>query len=96
MEDDLKRVLFTYGMSNDRMLIITDAPKESIRAWLRRYNKAIENGDSCELFDTLKTQYLVKELIDSEIDMFATEMCDLIGYDEVYDIADYIDEGDDE
>lgn len=94
MEDDLKRVLFTYGMSYDRMLIITDAPKESIEEWLRRYNKAIENGESYELFDTLKTQYLVKKLIDSELDMFAWEMCELIGYDEVYDIADYIEGGD--
>ena len=94
MSNDLKKVLFTYGMSYDRMLIITDAPKESIESWIRRYNKAIENNEHYELFDTLKTEYLVKELIDSELDMFAWEMCELIGYDECYDLSDYIEEGD--
>ena len=87
---ELKRVLFTYGMSSDRMLIITDAPKKDIESWLRRYTRAIENGEPFKVFDTLKTRYFVKELIDSELDMFAYEMCDLIGYDEIYDVADYM------
>ena len=87
---ELKRVLFTFGMSDDRMLIITDAPKESIEFWLQKYNNAIENGKHYGLFDIFKAQHFVKELIDSELDMFSKEMCELIGYDEAYDIGDYI------
>lgn len=97
MDEVLKKVMFTAGMISDCMLIITDAPKEEIEKWLFRYNNAVENGTYGKevlLFDTLKTKYIIKELVDSELDMFAKEMCELIGYDEVYEVLDYIEEGD--
>lgn len=90
MENVKRKVLFTNGMSNDGVIIITDAPKESIIAWCYRYNQAIEDGTygkSVEMFDTLKAQYYVKVLHDSEID--DNEDIDLIGYEESYDLAQY-------
>jgi hypothetical protein len=82
-----RKVLFTTGMTDDKQIIITDASKEEIEKWCYRYNESLENGKSIEPFDTLKTQYYVKELHDSEID--DNENVDIIGYDEVYDLFDY-------
>ena len=85
-----RKILFTNGMSNDCMLIITDAPVSAIKKWCYRYNHAIENGEKYELFDTLKTRYFVKELIDSEIDEDALELARIIGYDEEYELSEFI------
>ena len=82
-----RKVIFTDGMSNDQMLIITDAPKKDIETWCRRYLWFLENGGRCELFDTLKTKYYVKELLDSEID--DEESFEVLGYDESYDFSNY-------
>lgn len=95
MEEYKRKVLFTCGMSDDYMLIITNAPKERIEKWCYRYNEAIENGTfgkEVELFDTLKTQYYVREILDSELDSCDKEDLELIGYDEVYDLMDYTEE----
>ena len=81
-----RKVLFTYGMSNDAMIIITDAPKERLEQFCKEYNEDMENGINVG-FDRLTAQYFVKELFDSEIDM--PELIDIIGYDETYDINDY-------
>ena len=43
--EDRRKVLFTNGMSNDFMLIITDAPKEKIEAYCYRLNKIIEKAN---------------------------------------------------
>ena len=89
-EDDdcgKRKVLITHGMSNDAMLIITDAPKEDIIKWCKRYNQAQEDGENIEPFDTLKTHYYVKELYDSEID-YDHDVIDIIGYDESYDLSE--------
>lgn len=87
-----RKVLFRNGMSNDFMLIITDAPQEAIVTWCYRYNNAVEDGTygrekEVQLFDTLKAGYYVKELLDSEIDDL--EDVDIIGYDVVYDLNQY-------
>ena len=88
---DLRKVLFTDDM--DYMLIITDAPKEAIENWCRRYYDAIRNGNygegkEVQLFDTLKASYSVKELLDSVVDTNREDI-ELIGYDEEYDFSDY-------
>lgn len=88
-----RKVLFTWGMTHDQMLIITDAPKEDIENWCRRYKLQQENGGGYELFDTLKTKYYVKELLDSEID--DEESFEVLGFDEAYDFSDYDTEDDD-
>lgn len=86
---DRRKVLITNGMSNDKMLIITDAPTEAMEKWCRAYNKGLEDGTSI-LFDPLsKAGYYVRILHDSETD--DNEDIDIIGYDEAYDLFDYSD-----
>jgi len=83
-----RKVLFTHGMGNDRMLIITDAPKEAIEEWCRRCVAEMETGENT-YFDTLKSQYYVRELLDSE--EHDIEDVEIIGYDEEYELTDYYD-----
>lgn len=82
-----RKVLFTNSTIGDKQIIITDAPDYAIMMWCRRCNRATDNGESIEPFDSLKAQYLVKELYDSEID--DSELLEVIGYDETYEISDY-------
>lgn len=82
-----RKVLFTDGMSSDFLLIITDAPKSAIEDYCKHHNDMIENGGHFEMFDTLKSSYYVKELLDSEID--SPEDVDVIGYNEAYDFGAY-------
>lgn len=82
-----RKVLFTDGMSNDFLLIITDATKEAIEEYCKHHNLMIEDGGHFETFDTLKAQYYVKELLDSEVD--DKEDLEIIGYDEVFDFSEY-------
>jgi hypothetical protein len=86
--NDIKKVLFTNGMSNDCMLIVTDAPKKELENFCYKYNEDMENGIN-NYFDRLKTSYFVKELLDSEVDNIDRELVEVIGYDEVYDLYDY-------
>ncbi len=82
-----RKVLFTDGMSNDFLLIITDAPKADIEKYCKWHVKQMEDGWKCETFSPLKVKYYVKELLDSEID--DKEDLELIGYDECYDFSNY-------
>ena len=83
-----RKVLFTDGMSDDFLLIITDAPKADIEKYCRWPIEQIENGwKDCETFQPLKAMYYIKELLDSEIDN--REDLELIGYDECYDFSTY-------
>lgn len=82
-----RKVLFTDGMSDDFLLIITDAPKAAIEEYCRWHVKQMEDGWKCETFSPLKAKYYVKELLDSEID--DKEDLELIGYDECYDFSNY-------
>ena len=86
--NDLKKVLFTCGMTNDIMLIVTDAPKKAIEDFCYKYNEDQENGCNT-YFDRLKSMYYVKEILDSETDVLDHELLDVIGYDEAYDLYDY-------
>lgn len=87
--EDRRKVLFTNGMSNDFMLIITDAPQKAIESYCYRVNKVMEDGEHIEPFDTLKAKYYVKELLDSEID--DREDAEIIGWSESYDLCNYYD-----
>ena len=50
-----RKILFTNGMSDDFLLIVTDAPKEAIEQYCRWHLLQIENGwKNCETFQTLK------------------------------------------
>ena len=89
--DDLKKVLFTYGMSSDCMLIITDAPAEAIKKFCYKYNEDLENNIN-NYFNDLKKEFYVKILVDSEVDIFLNDLVDIIGYDLTFELADYIKE----
>lgn len=39
-----RKILFTNGMSDDFLLIVTDAPKEAIEQYCRWHLLQIENG----------------------------------------------------
>lgn len=83
-----RKVLFTDGMSDDFLLIITDAPKAAIEEYCRWHVLQIENGwKDCETFQPLKARYYIKELLDSEVDN--REDLEVIGYDECYDFSTY-------
>lgn len=82
-----KKILFTYGMFGDFMLILTDAPKEAIEEWCYKYNWKMEKGLNT-YFNSLKAEYYVKVLADSETD--DKEVCDSIGFDETYELEDYL------
>lgn len=83
-----RKILFTDGMSDDFLLIITDAPKTAIEEYCRWHVEQIENGwKDCETFHPLKARYYVKELLDSEID--EADDIELIGYNERYDFSTY-------
>ena len=85
--EEKRKVLFTDGMNNDFLLIITDAPKEAIEDYCRYHNLMMEECGHFEMFSTLKAKYYVKELLDSEVD--EKEDAEIIGYDEVYDFSNY-------
>ena len=89
--NDLKKVLFNYGMSSDCMLIITDAPAEAIENFCYKYNEDLENNIN-NYFNDLKKEFYVKILVDSEVDIFLNDLVDIIGYDLTFDLADYIKE----
>ena len=83
-----RKVLFTDGMSDDFLLIITDAPKAAIKEYCRWHVEQMENGwKNCETFEPLKAKYSVKKLLDSEID--EVEDLELIGYNECFDFSNY-------
>lgn len=84
-----RKVLFICGMSSDFLLITTDVTKEDIEKYCVHHNLMMEGGGRFEMFDTLKAQYYVKELLDSEVDDI--EDLEIIGYDEVYDFDKYYD-----
>lgn len=84
----MRKVLFTNGMSDDYMIVITDATKEAIEDWCHGYNKEMEDGENT-YFSRLEDDYYVKVLADSEVDGFDRADLEVIGYDEAYDLADY-------
>lgn len=85
---DKRKVLFTYGMTNDYQLIITDATEEAIKKWCVQYVTDRENGVRNESFYSLKAQFYVMELLDSQTEP-DRDAIELIGYDEVYDYANF-------
>ncbi len=82
-----RKVLFTNGMNPDKMLIITNAPKEKIEEFCRHLNQEMEKGENT-YFDFLRKDYYVNVLFDSEFSS-EREDIDVIGYDESYDFSDY-------
>lgn len=51
-----RNVLITNGMSNDMIIISTNAPKKAIENWCINTNENAENGIN-EYFDKLQNEY---------------------------------------
>lgn len=84
-----RKVLFTKGMTESFMLILTDAPKEAIEEYCVYHNRRMEDEGNFVLFGPLKKKYSVRLLLDSETD--SRESLEIIGYDESYDLFNYTD-----
>lgn len=76
-------VLITAGMSSDKVLMETDAPKEAIEEWCKKCNEEMENGENTFL-DSLQEKYYVRLLYDSEVEELKC--------DESYDLFNYYNE----
>lgn len=88
MEYNIRKILITSGMNSDCLLLLTDAPKEAIEAWCKKYNEEMENGNNIYLGD-LKEKWYTKVIVDSETSDFDLADLEIIGYDESYDLFDY-------
>ena len=92
MDEKRKVLIIADAMSGDKMLIITDAPKEEIVNWCRVYAKGLEDGTNL-LFKPLQIAgYYVRILHDSVLETNSDDI-DVIGYDEVYELSDYYEWG---
>lgn len=89
MEQKTRKVLFTDGMSDDVMLIVTDAPKEVLEEWCVLYIQDLENGENSGFMRLIEDGYNVTILLDSTEDTFDDDIIDTIGFDESYDFSDY-------
>ena len=88
MEYNTRKILITCGMSDDNILLLTDAPKEAIESWCKKYNEEMENGNNIYLGD-LKEKWYTKVIADSETSDLDRSDLEIIGYDEAYDLFDY-------
>lgn len=82
-----KVLINTFAMNGDYIIILTDAPREAIEKWCINYNREQEDGMN-SYFDSLKIDYTVKVLADSE-DGFDRNDISSIGFDESYNVDDY-------
>ena len=92
--ENLRKVLFVVDDATDEaQMIITDAPKEAIERWCRRWNELYKNEMYTMFgsFDTLKAEYFVQE-IDISDEQFGNELINTIGYHEIYDYNNYYDD----
>lgn len=90
----IKRVLITDGMSENKMLILTDAPKKRIKKWCENVVKELETNTN-SYFDSLQEEgFRIKIIYDSSMennDIFSIseEYLETIGWDLHYELSDY-------
>lgn len=96
-----RKVLFTDGMSNDAVIMITDAPKEHIENLCRIVNEFYGETEKInQYYKDFKRDWYAKIIFDSEEDSTFLGFgeyennVEIIGYDEVYDLSDYLSEED--
>lgn len=83
--DTKRKILFRHGMSNDAVIILTDATKQRIEQ-LCRLEKTQEYGIG-HIVECLKVTNQVMEIFDSEIHDIAD--LDYLEWDETYDLSAY-------
>lgn len=80
---DLRKVMILDAMSQDGMLILTDAPASYVKQWIKNYNQELEDGKN-SYFDHFKKDHYVKVLYDSNDD--PVENAEAIGWNEIYNL----------
>ena len=74
-----RKVTVTDGMSNDRIIFITDASNEDLKIWQKFCKMEKQNGESYDFLKILEQKHYVKRLFDSEID--PSVIAETIGWD---------------
>lgn len=84
--EHLKKVLVTDGMSNDGLLVETDAPISMLRQWAFQFSEASENGKN---WDYEIPGYKMNVLFDSELNEDTDLTVRDLEADIVYDLGDF-------
>lgn len=92
MNEKRKVLIVADAMTVDKMLIITDAPKEEMIEWCKAYAKGLEDGNNILFKPLLDAHYYVRILHDTVLEINNDDI-DVIGYDEVYELSDYYEWG---
>ena len=83
-----KKILVTDGMGGDLFLFLTDAPIEKVAEFIDAIKKAPDNGDVLTaLYKGFEEKWLVKPLLNSEMETDAKEMARCIGWDREFDLS---------
>lgn len=83
-----KRKVMVRGCDpGESIIFITDAPEEAIRRWLTEYAAGLESGAD-GAFEKFRRDYYARVLFDGSLD--PVDDSRLIGYDEGYDLINYI------
>lgn len=80
INNGLKKVGVTDGMSNDCYIFETNAPDVELEKWADKVAEAMYNGDNSFFINWLSENYFVKLLYDSEIhrkELRETFKCDI-------------------
>ena len=82
-KEELRKVLFTEGMTGSALLVVTNAPKAAIEEYCKLY---INNKGN--LLELLEKNYDVHICFDLE-EHTGYKYVEAIGYDELYDTYNY-------
>ena len=63
-----RKVTVTDGMSNDRIIFVTDSSDDDLKIWQKFCKMEKQNGESYDFLKILEQKHYVKRLFDSEVD----------------------------
>lgn len=84
-----RKVLFTNGKTDKKLIMLTNAEKEAIEIICLNYNEWVAKGHTIEFEDVLKINHFSRVLFDSDLESIDEDI-EIIGYSEVYELCDYI------
>ena len=82
----IRKVIVTDGMSNDRIIFVTDASDNDLKIWQKFCKMEKQNGESYDFLKILEQKHYVKRLFDSEVD--PSIVAEAIGWDVQIDLND--------